>query len=111
SVSAVRATPELFAVLKAQPRLGRAFLPEEAVLGRDRVAVVSDGFWRRALGADPSVIGRTIQLDAEPYTVAGIMPRGFEFPTSTRVDIWAPLAFNPNDLHGQSRRARSLMVV
>ena len=111
SVGGVRATPGLFDVLKAGALLGRTFLPEEAVVGADRVAVVSHGFWTRVLGGDPSIVGRTIQLDAEPFTVVGVMPAGFEFPTSTDVDIWAPLAFDPKDVHGQSRRARLLTVV
>ena len=111
SIAGVRATPELFAVLKARPALGRLFTPEEATLGASPVVVVSHGFWQRALGADASIVGRTIQLDAQSVTVVGVMPSGFEFPTSTRVDAWAPLAFNLKDVHGASRRARSLIVV
>src|SRR5262245_61671526 len=111
SIAGVRATPELFVVLRARPALGRLFTPEEATLGASPVVVVSHGFWERALGADRTVVGRTIQLDAQPVTVVGVMPPGFEFPTSTRVDAWAPLAFNLKDVHGASRRARSLMVV
>jgi putative ABC transport system permease protein len=111
SVAGVRATPELFAVLRSTARLGRTFTADEAVVGADRVAVLSHGFWRRSLGSDPSIVGKTIQLDAQPYTVLGVMAPSFQFPTSTRTEVWAPLAFNPNDLHGQSRRARSLMAV
>ena len=111
SVSGVRATPELFAVLKANARLGRTFLPEEGLFGAPRVVVLSDAFWRRVLGAEPGIVGRTIQLDAEPYTVVGVMPPDFEFPTAASAQLWAPLAFDPKDLHGRSRRARSLMVV
>ena len=111
SVSGVRATPELFAVLKAGARLGRTFMASEAVVGADRVVVLSHGFWERVLGSNRDIVGHTIQLDAQPFTVLGVMPQGFEFPTSTHADVWAPLAFDPKDLHGQSRRARSLMVV
>jgi putative ABC transport system permease protein len=111
SVAGVRATPELFAVLDARPALGRLFTEQEATLGADPVVIVSHGFWQRALGADRDIVGRTIQLDAQAVTVVGVMPPGFEFPTSTRVDAWAPLAFNLKDVHGASRRARSLMVV
>jgi putative ABC transport system permease protein len=110
-VLSVRATPELFAVLKAEARLGRTFVPEEAVIGRDHVAVLSHGFWQGTLGGRAGLIGTTIDLDAEPYTIIGIMPAGFEFPTSTAVELWTPLAFDPNDMHGNSRRARSLLVV
>jgi putative ABC transport system permease protein len=111
NVPGVRATPELFGVLKANARLGRTFLPTESVVGADRVVVVSHGFWERVLGANAGIVGTTITLDTLPFTVVGVMPPGFEFPTATSAEVWAPLAFDPKDLHGQSRRARSLMVV
>ena len=110
-VTGVRATPELFAVLKAGARVGRTFVAEEAEVGRDHVVVLSHGFWERTLGGRTGVIGTTIDLDQEPYTIVGIMSSGFEFPTSADVELWTPLAFDPNDLHGQSRRARSLLIV
>ena len=111
NVPGVRATPELFTMLRAQALLGRTFVAEEAVVGADRVVVLSHGFWSRVLGADPRVVGTKIQLDAVPFTVVGVMPPAFEFPTSTNVEAWTPLAFDPKDLHGASRRARSLTVV
>jgi putative ABC transport system permease protein len=111
NVPGVRATPDLFQVLRANARVGRTFTPDESIVGADRVVVVSDGFWRRVLGANPGIVGSTIKVDALPFTVVGVMPPGFEFPTSTAVEMWAPLAFDPKDLHGQSRRARSLAVV
>lgn len=110
-VSSLRATPELFQVLRAKPRLGRTFLPEEATVGRDHVVVLSHGFWERRLGGDEGIIGTAIHLDAEPYTVVGVMPAGFGFPTSTDVELWTPLTFDPDDVHGRSRRARSLTLV
>ncbi len=110
-VPAVRATPELFAVLEAEARMGRTFMADEAVVDNDHVAVLSHGFWERTLGGREDLVGTTIDLDAEPYTIIGIMPPGFEFPTSTNVELWTPLAFDPNDRHGNSRRARALGVV
>jgi putative ABC transport system permease protein len=111
SVSGVRATPELFAVLKANARLGRTFLSEDGLFGAPRVVVLSDAFWRRVLGGESGIVGTVIQLDAEPYTIVGVMPPEFEFPTAASAQLWTPLAFDPKDLHGRSRRARSLMVV
>ena len=111
NVPGVKATPDLFTVLKANAALGRTFLPEESIVGADRVVVLSHGFWTRVLGANPSIVGKTIQLDAVPFTVVGVMKPGFEFPTATSVEVWTPLAFDPKDLHGSSRRARSLVVV
>lgn len=111
NVPGLRATPDLFTVLKSNAALGRTFTPDESVVGADRVVVLSHGFWSRSLGGDASIVGRTIQLDSIPYTVVGVMPAAFEFPTSTNVAVWTPLAFDPKDLHGASRRARSLTVV
>lgn len=111
NVPGLRATPELFTVLKSNAALGRTFTRDESVVGADRVVVLSHGFWSRALGADASIVGRTINLDSVPYTVVGVMPSSFEFPTSTNVAVWTPLAFDPKDLHGASRRARSLTVI
>jgi putative ABC transport system permease protein len=111
NVPGLRATPDLFNVLKSNAVLGRTFTADEAVPGADRVVVVSHGFWTRALASDQSIIGKTIQLDAVPFTVVGVMSPAFEFPTSTKVEAWTPLAFDPKDMHGRSRRARSLTVV
>jgi putative ABC transport system permease protein len=111
NVPGLRATPGLFDVLRSQAQLGRTFVPDEAVPGADRVVVLSHGFWTRELGANPNVVGTALQLDSVPFTVVGVMPPAFEFPTSTNVEVWTPLAFDPKDLHGRSRRARSLTVV
>jgi putative ABC transport system permease protein len=110
-VPSVRATPNVFALLGANAILGRVFLEPEGQPGNDRVAVLSRAFWQRHFGGSPSVIGRTIQLDALPYTVVGVMGGEFDFPPNGHVDIWTPLSFDPNDQHGRSRKARSLNVV
>jgi putative ABC transport system permease protein len=85
-------TSSLFSTLGAHAALGRTFVPGEEKPGRDRVTVLSDGFWRRHFGADRRALGRVIQLDGEAYTVVGVMPAGFRFPTSA-VEIWVPLTF------------------
>ena len=110
-VPSVRATAGLFTMLRVNAMLGRTFLPEEGTPGADRVAVLSQSFWERHFGGSPSAIGRKIQLDAQPYTVVGVMPATFDFPPSGNIDIWTPLSFDPNDAHGRSRKARSLNVV
>src|SRR4030095_16873087 len=111
NVRGVRATTDLFRVLKAEASLGRTFVAEESVVGADRVVVLSHGFWTAVRGGDPSLSGKTIQLDAVPFTVVGVMPPSFEFPTGSNVEVWTPLAFDPKDMHGLSRRARSLLCV
>ena len=111
NVPSVRATPNIFTMLGVNPILGRTFLAEEGVTGADRVAVLSRAFWERHYAGAPGAIGRTIQLDAVPYTIVGVMPAEFDFPPSGNIDIWTPLSFDPNDAHGRSRKARSLNVV
>src|SRR6185369_3529742 len=110
-VPSVRGTANMFTVLRASAMLGRTFSAEEGAPGADRVAVLSRAFWERHFGGSAGVIGRTIQLDAQPYTVIGVMPAAFDFPPGANVDIWTPLSFDPNDAHGRSRKARSLNVV
>jgi putative ABC transport system permease protein len=111
-VPSVRATPNLFThVLRANAILGRTFTAEEGQPGADRVALLSRAFWERHYGGASTVIGRTIQLDAQPYTIVGVMAADFDFPPSASIDVWTPLSFDPNDAHGRSRKARSLNVV
>jgi putative ABC transport system permease protein len=110
-VPSVRGTANLFAVLRASALIGRVFSPEEGTPGADRVAVLSQAFWERHYGGSPGALGQTIQLDAQPYTVVGVMPAAFDFPPSAHVDVWTPLTFDPNDAHGRSRKARSLSIV
>lgn len=85
-----------FRVTGLQPALGRAFLPAEDVPGGPRVAILSDGAWRQRFGGDPGVVGRTVTLSGEPYTVVGVMPPDFAFAA---VDVLAPLglARSPNE--------------
>src|SRR5262245_10495478 len=110
-VPSVRATANLFSTLRVNAMVGRTFLPEESNPGQDRVAVLSRAFWERHFGGAQDAIGRTIQLDALPYTIVGVMPAEFDFPPSGNVDVWTPLSFDPNDAHGRSRKARSLNVI
>jgi predicted permease len=94
-------SPNLFGMLGAQPMLGRAFLPEEAQPGREKELILSYGLWRRVFGGNASVVGSTIDIDGAPMTVVGVMPAGFAYPSDT--EIWAPLAFSPDDLSENSR--------
>jgi putative ABC transport system permease protein len=110
-VPSVRGTANLFDVLCVNPILGRTFSAAEGAPGADKVAVLSRAFWERHFGGSSSAIGKTIQLDAQPYTIVGVMPAAFDFPPGANVDVWTPLSFDPNDAHGRSRKARSLNVV
>ncbi len=92
---AVSVTPNLFSVLGEKPFLGRGFLPEEGVRGRDHVAVLSYALWQQQFGGAASAIGQTIKLDGEDYTVVGVAAPGFSFPLRG-AELWVPLTFGPN---------------
>src|SRR5437588_7888863 len=72
-----------FSILGVTPQIGRLFGPEDFVPGFAEKAVISDGLWRRAYGADPHVLGRTIRIDNDPITIIGVLPRGFRHPGPT----------------------------
>ena len=95
-VSGARVSPTFFATLDVAPRLGRAFLPTEDEHGAHRVLVISSGLWARAFGRDPDIVGKTVTLDREPFTVVGVMPPDFRFP-ERRTDAWVPIAFEPGN--------------
>ncbi|MEJ7812233.1 MAG: ABC transporter permease [Gemmatimonadaceae bacterium] len=109
-IEGVYVTPGFFETLRAPAALGRTIRPEEAVIGNDRFVVLSDGFWRRRFGADPSVIGRALTMDGVPHTVLGVMAPGFNFPAD-RIDYWMPLSTIPADGIGRQRSSRFLDVI
>jgi putative ABC transport system permease protein len=82
-------TAGLFRMLGARAALGRTFLDEEGRSGSDHVVVLSNSLWTSKFHADPSVIGRTITLNSEPYQIIGVMPDGFAYP-DTRYSLWVP---------------------
>jgi putative ABC transport system permease protein len=92
-----------FDVLGLRPARGRFFFPDEDTKpSGNNVAVISYSFWANKLGADPGAIGRTLQLNATPYTVIGVAPRGFKgtFTFSPSDEIWIPNSMYPQVLTG-----------
>lgn len=93
-VTGARVSDNLFRAMGASAAVGRAIEPGEALPGKNRVVVLSDTVWRSRFGADRAAVGRTIQLDQQPFTIIGVMPAGFEvFAPGT--DLWAPLPWEP----------------
>jgi predicted permease len=76
----IRATPGIFSVLSSAPQLGRAFSPQEAQEGHERVVVLMHSFWRTQFQSDPAILGKTITMNGFPYTVIGVMPASFHLP-------------------------------
>ena len=92
-VIGARVSADLLQLLRVQPELGRLFTNEEDQEGRGQVVILSHDFWRSRFAGDPNALRQTIILNDQPYTVVGVMPPGFAFP-STRAQVWVPVAFN-----------------
>jgi putative ABC transport system permease protein len=77
------------------PTVGRTFIPAEEIEGQDRTVILTDGVWRRRFGADPHVVGRTVMFNGNAYTVVGLLPPSFWWPSPT--DVLLPLALTDHD--------------
>ncbi|HWB18191.1 MAG TPA: ABC transporter permease [Vicinamibacterales bacterium] len=108
-----RVTYELFPVLRVAPLLGRTFTAEEEDDGRERVAVISFGFWQQEFGGDPDVVGRTMTLDRGTYQVIGVMPAGFTYPIGADEppQMWVPYVASKAERVRGSARAYYLQLV
>jgi putative ABC transport system permease protein len=104
-----RVAASFFSVLGAQPELGRTFLPEDDVVGKASVVVLSHGLWTEHFGSDPQVIGKSLTLDGESYRVIGVMRNGFQFPRG--VQLWLPSEFDERSLSPRARGAHYLTVI
>jgi putative ABC transport system permease protein len=85
----------LFPLLKVSPLAGRVFTEADDRADAPRVVLLGHELWRRRFGADANLIGKTLTLDDQSYTVVGVMPHGFAFPTKD-TELWAPIALNAN---------------
>lgn len=90
-VTGAQASADVFTVLGVMPSQGRIFTPEEEIFGRHHVVILSDALWKGRFAADPSIVGQSMMLNGEPFTIIGVMPRSFQFPDQ-RIALWAPLA-------------------
>ena len=89
TVALVRTEANFFSVLGADPLIGRGFAEGEDQEGKDHVAVLSYGFWQRHFAGNAEALGKTVELNYQPYTVVGVMPRWFNYPES--IDVWIPI--------------------
>jgi putative ABC transport system permease protein len=78
-VRGVTVSPRFFDMLGVRAAIGRTFHPDEEEPGRDRVVVLTDGFWRRHFGGDPAIVGHIVLVDGSPVTVVGVLPKDFFF--------------------------------
>jgi putative ABC transport system permease protein len=99
-VSGIRVSKDFFDVLGIQPALGRSFTAEEDRPGGERVAILSNGLWRRRFGADAGLIGKPVSINSERFVVAGIMPPDFQYQSGFQylqpADVFMPLRPSAN---------------
>ncbi|HYT18834.1 MAG TPA: ABC transporter permease [Candidatus Polarisedimenticolia bacterium] len=103
-IKAARLNSQMFPTLGVQPILGRVFTTQEDN-ARQPVAVISYALWTDHYNRDPHVLGASIMLDRKPYSLIGVMPRGFEFPLQLgrlyQAQLWVPLSLSPDELSDQ----------
>jgi len=101
-------TAGLFPLLRVEAALGRTFNADDEKPGQEQVVVISHGLWQRRFGSDAGLIGKTIKLNGKLYTVVGVMPENFHFPTP-EAELWTPLIFKAQDL--ASRGHKNYLVI
>ncbi len=97
-----------FDIVGVAPVAGRGFAEGEDTAGRNRVVILSDNLWRRNFGADPQIINRPITLGGEDYTIIGVMPAWFRFPSAS-TELWVPLV--PTETQIQSRGSHWMLTM
>jgi predicted permease len=111
-VEGVNGSFSYFSMLGVTPQIGRLYGPQDFVPGFAAEAVISDGLWRRAYGADPNVLGRTIRIDNDPLTIIGVLPRGFRHPgptTSGDAEVFCAGGFSADPFPPPMRGTRILV--
>jgi len=91
----VEVTAGLPSMLGVQPILGRSFRDDENDPGRNRVVLIGEDVWRKFYASDPQIAGKTLTIKGQPFTILGVMPRGYSFPFDEQMQIWSPAALKP----------------
>jgi len=109
SLHSAAVSPNYFAVLAAPPQIGRTFFDDEDQPGRDHVLILGHDLWQRHFGSDPLIVGRTIRLNREDWTVIGVMPKSFRM-LGYIPQLWIPLTINAADQSTSARNSRLCRV-
>ncbi|MEK6405678.1 MAG: ABC transporter permease [Acidobacteriota bacterium] len=119
-ISGASVSLNFFRLMGTEPKLGRAFRDDEEKPGAGKVVVISNALWQHRFAGEPDVIGRTMTLDGESYTVIGVAPEGFQFPranelpffvgVSTQTDLWRPMTLG-DDFVNKKRANHQLSVM
>ncbi len=95
-IQITRVTANLTSVLGVAPSLGRAFASGEDQPGRDKEVLLGHGYWQQHFNSEPQVLGRTVRLDGENYSVIGVMPESFVFPLKA-TQMWVPMSVTADE--------------
>jgi predicted permease len=109
-VTGQQVTPSFFTVLGARALRGRVFTAEDGQEGKDKVALLSYGYWQRQFGGRDDVLGRPVRLNGVPYVVVGILPAGFTF-LDPAVRLWIPAAFTAQERSEESRYSQNFDAI
>ncbi|HLF82557.1 MAG TPA: ABC transporter permease [Blastocatellia bacterium] len=119
-ISGASVSSNFFRLMGLEPKLGRAFRDDEERPGAGKVVVISHSLWQGRFGGEPGVIGKTMTLDGESYTVIGVAPEGFQFPranelpyfvgVATKTDLWRPMILG-DDFVNKTRANHQLSVM
>ena len=117
-VEGSKVSVNIFSLLRVQPMLGRDFTPEQAKPGNERVVILSHSLWQRRFGSDPTVVGRPVQIDGQPFTVQAVMGPDFVFPKEVglpdyfsfaKSEMWLPIALS--DQQRTNRGSHHIAVI
>ena len=101
-----RVTPSFFRLVHVAPMIGRTFTDQDGEVGADTKVVLSYALWQSQFGGDPAAVGRDLRVDGRPFTVVGVMPKGFYF-VDPDVLLWRPLAFTAQQRSDEQRHSNN----
>jgi predicted permease len=110
-VNGMRVTANYFGTLGISAFMGRTFVAGENQPGRDRVVLLTYGIWQAHFGADPKIVGKTVALDGEKYTVIGVLPSAFRQVEFVLARLFTPLVLAKQDVESKARDHRSMVVL
>jgi putative ABC transport system permease protein len=104
-ITTAKVSPNFLGMLGTLPVHGRDFAPDESSPGRGNVALLDFGFWQSRFGGDRNIVGQTVTLDGQPFSVIGVLPRGFHFYTGTPAQFLVPITIDPSSRFHRGQNA------
>jgi predicted permease len=103
TIDGIKTSVDLLPMFGIEPLMGRFFTANEMQPGHDQVAIIGHRLWQTRYGADPAILGKTIDLDKRRYIIVAVMPARFRFTWDQEMDVFVPLALTPDELSEAGR--------